>query len=233
MNIITDASGQKGSRGPRGPHGHRGHRGFNGLVGQPGPTGPTGTGSGADSSTGPTGPQGSTGSQGPTGPQGSSGFATVSVVTTYGTINPCIVVTGSDETSAIINSLEITPSSVTSSSGSNPENTLTRNNIYWMSLTDTGNPEWVRYDLGSAYLITGVFAVCGNGREGVNPKIQGSNDDSNWTTIHLFDSGKWVYSTQQVYSNSITPTIPYRYVRLHSDQSPYCLYDYIQYIGVH
>lgn len=101
---------------------------------------------------------------------------------------------------------------------------------------DTSNPEWIRYDFGTPALISGIYASFGNGRNGAGNKIQGSSDASTWTDIHVVDAAKYVYNingdSQQTYSNYINAPAAYRYIRLYSEPSPYCLYDFIQYIGV-
>jgi len=206
----------------RGPRGHRGKKGDRGVDGSQGPAGPAGS-------------QGETGSPGPTG---SGGNITVEALR-IGTIVPAIQVSGSDSTQAIINGAMITPgaSGVTGSSYTDsyvPQNVLINNDQAWLSAIDSNNPEWVEYDFGSPRLFTGIYAVCSNGRFGAGNKIQASNDNVTWTDIHIFDDN-WTYDSlnnTQIYTNYINDINTYRYVRLYSEPSPYCMYYYIQYIGL-
>ena len=139
----------------------------------------------------------------------------------------------------VLNSVLLTPSSASASSVSGAwvaTNALVRDGTWWMSGVDTNNEEWLQYDFGSPVLISGIYAAFTNGRNGANNKIQGSTDGTTWTDLHTFDGSKFVYNingdNQQTYANTIAASAAYRYIRLYSAASPYCMYDFVQYSGV-
>jgi len=227
--------GPAGAQGEPGPAGAQGEPGPAGAQGEPGPAG-------AQGEPGPAGVQGEPGPagvQGEPGPAGSNGSITnIEVVTNLNTMSPILKVTvaGGD---FVINGLPLTPVSATASSVTgawNPTEAMIKDGKWWMSGIDTNNQEWLRYDFGSSVVVTSVYASFGNGRRGANVKFQGSVDDSTWVDIHTMDASKIVYNangdSQQTYCNAVTTLGSYRYIRLLSAASPYCLYDYIRYMGV-
>jgi len=213
---------------------YQGNGTSNNLIGPTGPQGPQGL----QGDTGLQGPQGDQGPQGSIGPTGQAGYASVQIITNLGTITPAIKVVGSDGSSAIVNGGIVSPSGTTASSFSAPwvsDNALVQDGQWWLSAIDSNNPEWIQYDFGVPLLLTGVYAVCANGRNGAGNKLQGSTDGNTWIDIHTFDGTKWTYipdGNLSAYSNYVDIDTAYRYIRLYSDPSPYCCYDFIQYIGL-
>jgi hypothetical protein len=188
---------------------------------------------------GPQGKAGLTGIQGeigPMGPQGEASTITIQTISNLGTFSPIIKAIASDGTSGILNALPLDIISASTSSSQTAwatNNTLTLDGTWWMSSIDSGNPEWVEYDFNSKVLLASVYASCTNGRNGNGVKIQASVDQSNWIDIHVFDSSKWIIGIDQMtYQNSIIVQSAYKYIRLYSDPTSYCMYDYIKYFGV-
>ncbi len=106
----------------------------------------------------------------------------------------------------------------------------------WHSNINTGTPEWAKYDMGSPVLFTNMFCTFANGREGVSPRIEVSNDDQNWVTIHSFNPVNYSPITPENYRNyqaTFNVSSTYRYVRLYSEPSPYCNYAYFQFFGLY
>lgn len=206
--------------------------GADGAQGLPGNDGMDG----ADGAQGLPGNDGADGADGAQGPPGS--FDNITVITNLNTMTPVLRANvGPDQ--YVINSSLLTPVATSSSSVTspwNPDNALVLDGAWWMSGVDTGNEEWIKYDFGTPVLVTGIYASFGNGRNGAGNKIQGSTDDSVWVDIHTFDFSKFIYNangnSQQTYNNYISSDAAYRYIRLYSAPSPYCLYDFIQYTGV-
>jgi hypothetical protein len=227
----TGAQGSQGNTGAQGAQGEQGSQGNTGAQGAQGNTGAQG----AQGNTGAQGSQGNTGAQGATGPAGSSSSGSISSTTINACVMPLLKIG-----STIINAIPLIPTTATASSTSSPHiasNALTREGNWWMSGVDTNNAEWICYDFVSPVLITAIYSSCGNGRYGGGNKIQGSSNNSSWTDLHSFDYSKMVYNingdSQQVYRNAIdTSNTAYRYIRLYSTASPYCLYDFIQYLGI-
>jgi hypothetical protein len=254
-NLVTQGGeqgppGEQGLQGPPGNDGEQGLQGIPGNDGEQGIQGPPGEQGiqgppGNDGEQGPPGEQGIPGNDGDQGIQGIQGiqgtagsFDNISVIVNLNTMIP-IIKTTVGENSYILNASLLTPVSTSSSSVTgawNPVNALVRDASWWMSGTDTGNEEWIKYDFGTPVLITGIYASFGNGRNGASNKIQGSTNNSTWVDIHTVDASKFAYNLngdgQQTYSNYINTDTTYRYIRLYSAASPYCLYDFIQYIGV-
>lgn len=155
-----------------------------------------------------------------------------------GTVLPVVRLTANAQ-SAVLNASVLTPTGALIASsqtgGWDPDNVLVKDGQWWMSGTDTGNPEWVEFDFGTPVLIASVYAACGNGRSGSANKLQASDNGSTWVDIHTFDASKRVYSATdglQHYRNTVEVGQAYRYIRLYSGPSPYCLYDFVQFTGV-
>lgn len=121
----------------------------------------------------------------------------------------------------------MTPSATSASSITQPwvpsNVLLTAPNSYWMSLTDTGNNEWIQFTF---------TVVAGLGRNGLNNVIQGSNDGTTWTTLYTFNFSQWSQGSEMTYKDVLTPAIAYKYVRYLSAASPYVLLDYLQFYGL-
>jgi hypothetical protein len=107
----------------------------------------------------------------------------------------------------------------------------------WMSAVDSGNVEWLEYDLGAPYYLTGLQLYVVNGRDGSGEVIQGSNDESTWTTMYAVDpslftnNGPLAGDGDVAYTDSIQTTEAYRYVRMYSQPAPYLFYSWMQLNG--
>ncbi len=129
----------------------------------------------------------------------------------------------------------LAPNSVSASTVTQPwiaSNVLVEDGRWWMSAVNSNSPEWLLFDFGAAVTLTFVVARCGLGRHGAGNRIQGSTDGRTWVDLHAFVATGWNYqSTGQTYTSAIQASGAYRYVRLYSDPSPYCLYDFVQFQG--
>lgn len=157
------------------------------------------------------------------------------MLTNTGTVTPVVRVVGAP-VSATLNAVPLTPVAASSSSTTSPwvaTNAYAQDGKWWMSSVNSNSPEWIMYDFAAPVYIASVYAHCGLGRHGGGNLIQASTNGTNWVTIHAFVADNWTYqSTGQTYVSIITPPGAFRYVRLYSAPSPYCLYDRIQYTGV-
>ncbi len=212
------APGPMGPMGPVGPQGDVGPQGPMGLTGAQGDVGPQGVAGpqGPMGLTGPQGPMGPTGAQGPAGPAGVSG-STIVLVSDFGKLTPSAV-------SASSHLEPWVPSGVLSPGMSQA----------WLSATNSSVQEWIQFDLGSQVLLTSVFCSFANGRDGINPRVQVSNDGSNWAAAGNFvpaDYGQVTVENFRNYRFSINLTNVYRYVRIISDPCPYLHYSFVQFFG--
>lgn len=234
--------GMPGLQGAVGPQGPEGPKGVMGSRGEMGPTGPRGY-SGLDGDTGPQGIQGVTGPLGETGPQGLQGPTghkpNVSIQIDTSLTKVPIIKFVVDDDFVVINGTPQNPTAITASSFVQPwvpSNTLTADSQWWVSESDTGNPEWLTYDFGpNKIYLTSVYLLSGNGRGGTNIRLQGSNDENIWTELDpLSNTWRFINATSLMeYTGQITGiTDTYRYIRLYSDPTSYCLYDYVQYYGI-
>jgi hypothetical protein len=128
----------------------------------------------------------------------------------------------------------------TSSSGVNGSNNAYRafdNNItqtYWKcnnTISGSGQSQWLKIDLGSArraiHYSLAVNSASGSSSDGYPKswKLQGSNDNSNWTDIHQVTSfTEWV--TNQVQDWAITTPNNYRYYRILITETSHFYYGY-------
>jgi hypothetical protein len=172
---------------------------------------------------------------GPQGPVGPAGNGSISVTYVPGIVTPVVRAVTSTGEQVTVNALKVTPSTVTASSFVEPwqpSNVLVNDGVWWHSAVNSSNAEWVNFDFQTPVVVSSVYARCGLGRNGLNNKIQGSSNNVDWVDIHTFSSSNWTYGTNQTYTSFISASNAFRYVRLFSDPSPYCLYDFIQYTGV-
>lgn len=164
---------------------------------------------------------GTPGPPGPPGPPGSGGGAT-SFTPPFGPVHP---------------------TTATASSSARPSDSQPPFDVlnllepgedkYWLSEIDTTNPESVTLHFSSQVYPTAITLWFSNGRFGANTRIQGSADNSTWTTLHTVEpSNATLVDTVCVYSAPLAVTTgPYRYIRVISDPSPYMHYHYIQVFG--
>jgi len=83
-----------------------------------------------------------------------------------------------------------------------------------------------------------VHAYAVNGRHGLHPVIQGSNDGNEWTELVLlggaggqgFGAAPW-HGYHGV-SEPITTSTGYRYVRLYSEPAPFIYYSWLAFEGI-
>ena len=245
-------SGLQGLQGPQGIQGPAGPCGMHGKIGPTGPIGPSG----------PMGPQGPQGLPGPKGTKGDGGFFWKGewsaesdyfpddVIEYKGTSYICIeentnetpgdfgswdILAKKGESTTLFGSFDLlNPVAVSTSTGNGggPATTPTRG--VWVSDSNTGNEEWIQYDMGSEVLFTSMFCIFSNGRDGT-ARIEVTNDETQWTIIHNFDSSKYNNSTtgnRKIYQANLLCSDPYRYIRLISKPTVYISYSYLQFFGV-
>jgi hypothetical protein len=159
---------------------------------------------------------GPVGPQGPAGATGASGSVTV-VAPTFAKLTPNAV-SASSQTGGWAPSGVLTPGMAQS----------------WMSATDSGNQEWVEFDMLNQVLFTTVFCSFANGRDGINPRLLVSNDQVTWDAAGSFVPANYNAVTAENFRNytfSVNLNQVYRYVRLVTDPCPYVFYSYVQFFG--
>jgi hypothetical protein len=124
-----------------------------------------------------------------------------------------------------------------SSASGDPANVIDPDLAWWISAIDSGNPEWLEYDLGDPAYISAVEVYVGDGRQGGGESLQGSDDAVTWTTIATLDDAAFVLDAAPwdgwaSYSGMVQATVPYRFVRLYSAPSPYLFYSWMGLRGV-
>lgn len=89
---------------------------------------------------------------------------------------------------------------------------------YWLGAL-SGIPAWLKIDIGTAVEAFSVGLMAdGNATHGYMPKdftIEGSNDDSNWTTL-VTVTGETDWTTYEHRQFDLTTTGSYRYYRIHA-----------------
>lgn len=160
---------------------------------------------------------GQQGPQGPQGPQGDTGGGSSTFYPPFGPIIPT----------------SFTASSSAANSSSNVNNLGDPGDDFWLSALDSTNPEFVTLDFSWAHLPTAVTLWFSDGRSGNNVRVEGSNNNSTWTTLLLVDPTiATLVGSIRVYSAPLPiNTTLYRYIRIYSDPSPYMHYHYIQIFG--
>lgn len=226
--------GPSGLQGPAGPQGDAGDVGPQGLQGDVGPKGPQGDvgPQGLQGDVGPQGPQGDVGPQGPqgdAGPQGPQGD-----VGPEGPVGPA----GSVVTVLVPEFGKLTPASVSASSQTGawaPEGTLTPgSSSAWMSSTDSEQSEWIQFHMSTQVLLTGLFCSFANGRDGLQTRVQVSNDGASWEDVANFNFEDYNVVTPENFRNyslKLNLNNTYEYVRILSDPCPYLFYSFIQFFG--
>lgn len=209
---IHGLQGLTGAVGPQGPVGPSGLQGPAGVAGSDGAVGPPG-------SNGAAGPQGVAGPAGPTGPAGPEGAAgSVSVIVVeFGKLVPSAV-SASSQTGAWSPAGVLTPGTTT----------------MWLSGTDTGNQEYIRFDMGAPVLLTGLFCTFANGRDGLNTRIQASVDGAVWEPVAPFVPANYEPVTPENFRNyhlKLNLSKTYRHVQILSDAMPYMDYAFVQFFG--
>lgn len=196
---------------------------------------------------GPCGPKGNSGLMGPIGPAGMDGESCSLVMSVNVELcSPVMKLLVSNGDCVVLNTCPLKPISTSASSVTEPW--LSGNLVnptfddespsWWMSLVNTGNPEWVVYDFGKKVLITCVHLSCNNGRIGSSPKLQGSNDGTVWVDLTDLPNSEWNYPEPNPHnlvklSKCINSNdVAYRCVRLCSEPTVYCCYDHIQFYGL-
>jgi hypothetical protein len=119
--------------------------------------------------------------------------------------------------------------SVTASSETQPwvaRNILdTAPRTYWMSAIDSGRDEWVQTTYASPWVANHASIVLNNGREGVSPVLEGSNDGVTWTRLSSFNAFDYPNDAENFrhVEVSFVNFTAYRIYRYHSMPSPYVL----------
>jgi hypothetical protein len=123
--------------------------------------------------------------------------------------------------------------SVTASSQTSPwkpENILSSTErTYWMSAVNSGNEEWVTISYPEPFVAKHVSIVLNNGRQGTNPKIQGSTDGVNWINLGNFNAFDYPNDSRNFRHIDfvLDNTDSYKYYRYHSDPTVYLLIEYL------
>lgn len=165
------ATGSQGNLGPTGPIGSIGPTGPRGVIGFEGPTGPAGK-DGANGKVGPTGPIGLTGPTGPTGPIGLRGNQIFYSENITGTSNNPTSFSNSGISEALVNDLNINPTT-----------------LYLYKCTLGGNASVAKWIfLGNAYSIMQdvVIGSVTTGAAGTNASVTSSNDQTTKKTTLNF-----------------------------------------------
>jgi len=107
----------------------------------------------------------------------------------------------------------------------------TGTNTFWMSASNSGNPEWVSFEYSEATIVTNVEIKFASGRQGFSPVFQGSNDNVNWDDL-VDVANTWECPTaagnQRVCEYAVTTTQAYQFYRYHSDaQSAFVLLNHV------
>jgi hypothetical protein len=214
---LPGTNGKDGLPGKDGKDGLPGINGKDGIHGTNGKDGIHGT-NGKDGLPGTNGKDGLPGTNGKDGLPGKDGKNSVTLID--------ILLFG-----------ELTPRVVTSSSFIQPwkpENVLIPgDNQYWISLTDNKKEEWIMFEFPNNVLVTNLFTIFADGHAGVNTRVEGSTNMTNWDLLHKFDATKFVETsnTFSVYRNEINASSVYRYIRVISEPTSYMNYEYIQFFG--
>jgi|GEM_PF-1548179 len=91
---------------------------------------------------------------------------------------------------------------------------------FWTSATSGSPPRWLKVDLGSGgEKIAGKYSITSrktgdNNGVPTSWKLQGSNDNSNWTDLHTVSGESWADDGPKTYSFTTNST-SYRYYRLY------------------
>jgi len=93
-------------------------------------------------------------------------------------------------------------------------------NTFWMSASNSGNPEWVSFEYSEATIVSNVEIKFVNGRQGSGPVFQGSNDNVNWddlVDVTNVSQCPMAANNQRVCEYAVTTTQAYQFYRYHSD----------------
>lgn len=191
------------------------------------------TGDTVEGATGPTGPQGPAGPTGPTGPQGPAGSSGPLIEIELSTSNPTpvadtLILFAKADRGVRSMAPFMTDSAAPSGAASANESYV--NNPAWKGFAAPGNgwgwasngsapPHWLKYQFPSATTIS-AYSVAPWDYD-VFPQrcfkdftLQGSNDDTNWTTLDT-QTGitSWLYGTKKTFT--LPAPVTYVYFRIH------------------
>jgi hypothetical protein len=168
--------------------------------------------------------QGPRGERGPTGPRGRRGEAAPDTATS----------------TVIIPTAQLVPASIVTSSGTAGEGNgnLLRPGLdkWWISDLDTESDEGVTFIYEQPVLPTFLYMSYANGRIGSNIVLQGSNNGTDWTTLHTVDDNLQIYANDDpntpFYAQPIVGNVgTYVQLRLWSQPSPYCMWYHVSIHG--
>lgn len=113
-----------------------------------------------------------------------------------------------------------------------PENVIdSSQGTYWMSPVNSNKEEWVQLTFDTPFMANQVQIVLNNGRQGSNPKIQGSKDGITWNTLATFIYYNYPNDDRNFrhITFSFDNTEAFTYYRYHSDPTVYVLIEYLHF----